>query len=414
MRAFLLSAVSALIVIFTMLSAEDSAFAEPRFAARTGMACVSCHVNPSGGGMRNKYGANVYARHMLAAPWVAPVAQGELTTGSGRNAADTSSWFRFGADLRAAHFFRHSPDPDIENLNTFFLMQSDLYVSARVGKHLSLYMDRGSHGSFEAFGLFEWPRRSDLSPPSAYLKVGRFLPAYGIKLPNHATTIREEIGFSQIAKDTGLEAGAYWGPAVFQLGLVNGTSDDEQLDTSGTSRRNFEKALVARVGLHGKLGGARYFGGVSGFFNDNVARVNPLAPTLVVAEEDRPLISEGVMETRAGAYGGLALGRFSLLGEIDYIRDDFISNDLKRWHGYVAYAEAAFVPQQGIDVLATYEFADRDIRVGNNATHRVGGVLALFPVEYMQLRLQFRYSIANGNPSVDGASEVISLAHFFL
>ena len=34
-----------------------AAQALPRFAAETGAKCQSCHINPSGGGMRNAFGA---------------------------------------------------------------------------------------------------------------------------------------------------------------------------------------------------------------------------------------------------------------------------------------------------------------------------------------------------------------------
>ena len=36
-------------------------FALPRYSIETASSCLNCHVNPSGGGMRNDYGSNVYS-----------------------------------------------------------------------------------------------------------------------------------------------------------------------------------------------------------------------------------------------------------------------------------------------------------------------------------------------------------------
>lgn len=401
------------VVVSGLVALPRAAHAVPRFAARTGMPCVACHVNPSGGGMRNAFGRNVYERHML--PWPDAAEEPASDSGGGmRNAADAASWFELGGDLRAAYFFAHSPEPKVENLNSFFLMQADLYASARAGEHLTFYLDRGVYGSFEAFALLEWPAHGALMLPRWYLKLGRFLPAYGLKDPNHTLTVREGIGFSQVAKDTGLEAGLLYGPATLQLALTNGTANDEQLDSSGTSRRNFEKAVIARAELRGRWGGARLFTGGSLFWNDNVRQTNPLAPPDLVKPADQPLVGVGLRELRTGVFGGAFLGRLGLLGEIDYVRDNFFAPGLPAWHGYASFAELSFLPWRGLDLLATYEFKDPDLDVRDDATRRVGGVIELYPIEYLEVRLQYRYTLsALGLPS-DGAHELVAYVHAFL
>ena len=48
------------IPLVAVLSWAGGAAAIPRFAARTGMECIQCHVSPSGAGVRNSYGRNVF------------------------------------------------------------------------------------------------------------------------------------------------------------------------------------------------------------------------------------------------------------------------------------------------------------------------------------------------------------------
>ena len=38
----------------------SSLFALPRFSVEESSSCMNCHINPTGGGMRNDHGTNVY------------------------------------------------------------------------------------------------------------------------------------------------------------------------------------------------------------------------------------------------------------------------------------------------------------------------------------------------------------------
>ena len=46
--------------IFIILILELS-FALPRYSIESGISCISCHINPNGGGMRNDYGSNIFS-----------------------------------------------------------------------------------------------------------------------------------------------------------------------------------------------------------------------------------------------------------------------------------------------------------------------------------------------------------------
>ena len=46
--------------IFLFLILINSLFGLPRFSVEEATTCANCHVNPTGSGMRNDYGTNVY------------------------------------------------------------------------------------------------------------------------------------------------------------------------------------------------------------------------------------------------------------------------------------------------------------------------------------------------------------------
>ena len=45
-----------ILLIFTI----NFLFGLPRYSIESATSCMNCHVNPTGGGMRNDYGSNVY------------------------------------------------------------------------------------------------------------------------------------------------------------------------------------------------------------------------------------------------------------------------------------------------------------------------------------------------------------------
>src|SRR5437588_5704260 len=67
------------------------AHAEPYLAVAQGLKCSQCHVNPTGGGLRNAFG-NVFAQTQLPAH--------RVDTGSDVWAGQLSRYLALGADLR--------------------------------------------------------------------------------------------------------------------------------------------------------------------------------------------------------------------------------------------------------------------------------------------------------------------------
>ncbi len=392
--------------------APTAAQALPRFAARNAMECVQCHVNPTGGGARNEYGANVFARTFLP------------MTGGGRgDGGDSPATFsgalndtvRLGADIRAAYLYirpeqGRSPGVEPESIGSFFLMQADLYHVVRVHPRVRLALDVGAYSGFEAWSLI------DLSPDSrsfeAALKVGRFLPPFGIREVEHQLYTRGGVGLGASDRDTGLELTTWIGPWTTHVALLNGALGDTPLDTTGGERRSFEKAVSGRTSLAGVLGGLRLQVGVSGYFSNNNVRANPMfdraIPVGLSAE-----VEQGVRELRGGPFLSASAGRLTYLADAVWVRDEFTSGRLGEITGLATYQELSLVPTQGVELIATHEFMDRDTQVKADSVQRVGLVAELFPFPLVELRVMGRKTFGDPVLRAD-AHDLVLFLHTFL
>lgn len=442
LRALRITTLPALVGL-SLLFAPSAASAIPRFSARTGMQCIQCHLNPTGGGMRNAYGRSVFETTMLpfsARPGAVDWDEVEREEAEAAEAAESSDsseeetiaeeedegpfvdftgeineWFAIGTDLRLAYIHvrpDEGPTPEEEPnvTNSFFLMQADIYFGATVNEHLTLVIDMGIYSGFEAWGLFTAdPQPDDFN---LMIKVGRFMPAFGIREVEHQLFTRGGVGLGNADRDTGVEATIFAGPAVANLAVVNGTLGDTAFDTHGSERREFEKAFVARLSVDMTPGPLRLQLGGSFSFNDNVAQVNPMFGTAIPND----LLGEvpvGLDEIRAGAFMSANIGRFTYLADLVYVRDDFNSERLFPLEGYALYQELSFTPVRGIDLVGTFEFMDPDMEIIGDPAYRVGAVVEFFPWSYTELRAMVRRRWDRGAPARDEWDFVL-FAHLFM
>ena len=142
-------------------------------------------------------------------------------------------------------------------------MQADLYVAADLWQGLTLYYDYGAYQSFEAMGIF----RHGLGPKwlEGSVKAGRFMPTHGLRLENHNTFVRQDIGFGPRDKDVGLEGGLYAGPFLLQASILGGAGEDRQIDD------NREKAVTGRLEWLQRFGPLRLLLGGSVYRNETGA-----------------------------------------------------------------------------------------------------------------------------------------------
>ena len=115
------------------------ALAEPYFAVATGLKCSACHVNPTGGGMRNTFGS-VWGQTVLPARQM--IAEGGPLTG------EVNRFLALGTNLRGSASWNDAPDSP--STSSFDLTSLRLYVDLRlIPERVAIYIDErlapGSH-----------------------------------------------------------------------------------------------------------------------------------------------------------------------------------------------------------------------------------------------------------------------------
>ena len=105
-----------LIVLFFLL---NSLFSLPRFSLEESSSCMSCHINPTGGSMRNDYGSNVYTLDELTIrKWIP---KGDINQTLDLVVVRNSNFTRYGNEtIRTGSNIHSTEAPDSWN-NTEFL-----------------------------------------------------------------------------------------------------------------------------------------------------------------------------------------------------------------------------------------------------------------------------------------------------
>lgn len=175
---------AALTAAATFAALTGPAEAYPQLELGRDRTCTGCHVSPAGGGL---LGENGLATAEAISQWgTAP----EFFYGK----IPEPDWLMVGGDLRGAGGYVQSP----EKLLAAFPMQLEAYGRATLG-NFSLQVDVGARepqfGNEAATHVWSrehyltWQQRPGEST-GLYVRAGRFMPVFGLRLAEHLTYIR--------------------------------------------------------------------------------------------------------------------------------------------------------------------------------------------------------------------------------
>jgi hypothetical protein len=334
MFASLAIASAGLVVPFT-------ASAEPYLAIQNGYKCVACHVNPTGGGLRNDFGVifsqNVLPARMLPANF--PAWTGRIT-----------SFLRAGLDARASWTrtqVPHNPTQEQRQLDQVRVYADLAIVPERLGLYLDEKVAPDKAQEFEGY-----VRLNDASR-GWYLKAGKFYLPFGFRLQDQAAFVRTLSGISMTTPDTGMELGFERASWSAQLDYSNDISN-----ASAASRHQITGQFVwVQTGY--RLGAA--------------------VSATSTSTGNRRL---------GGLFAGLRTGPVAWLGEVDLVRDDGFADGARTM--LAALGELDWALRRGQNLKLAAEFQDPDRAVAEDQFTRWSAVYEFTPLPFVQLRAGYR------------------------
>lgn len=317
--------------------AAGTARAEPYLAVDQGYKCIVCHVNPSGGGLRNAFGLH-FARSTLAAHSLPE----RLPTWSG----SVGDVLRLGGDARWDSM--RAVLPEQPGQRSAGWEQARVYADVSIaGERLGLYVDEqfapGKATRQEGYLRLNGEARA------WSLKAGQFYLPFGWRLQDNTTFVRAVSGIGMSTPQRGLEIGIEHGDWSSQLALTRPPQHEPGADRQAT-------AQLVWVQAWGRLGGA-------------------LASSRS---------STGSRQAWA-LFGGWRTGPMVWLGELDLVRDSGYPEGQRRL--LAALGELNWKLAQGHNLKVGAEYFDPDRHVAEDHKVRRSLVYEYTPLPFVQLRL---------------------------
>lgn len=356
-------------------------FALPRFAVENGASCNLCHVNPAGAGLRNDYGISLFSMEEL------PMERGMKFTDDDYTGM-IMEHLRFGADLRF-QVLSHTDNED-ESKTAYFPMQGDLYGNLSVSKGVEVYV---KHDLLRQQPEF-WTTLP-LLPNDGYLRVGRFIPTFGLRLDDHTAYTRggnlrlshdlqkEGMVFSPYMETPGIiEAGMYVSDVFVTLSTSNKYATGSERGY-GFSESLKDKNITVRGEYTGDIGFATTLFGCS-------------------------FMKEGDLQLK-GLFGGTSFLGLTWIGEVD-IADNWIKDNTT---SLASFSEISYRLKQGVQLVTRYDLFDEDINVKHNAVSRLTLGTEIFPFSFFEIKLQGRFTSVSGSEEKPEPEYVVQFHTWF-
>src|SRR5712692_4323213 len=369
---------TAVTLLAFVLLAPGASRAEPYLAVRTGAKCMTCHVNPTGGGKRTEFGS-IYSQTALAEAYLNP-ATGEAMAapeGGSQSALWTgklNDHFAVGSDLRAN--LQGARVPNSPSTAAFDQTRAQVYLELKpIVDRLTVYLDErvapGAATNRETYAMLWSANRT------AYVKAGRMFIPFGLRIEDDSAFVRQVSGVNFNSSDDGVEAGLEGGPWSAVLSVTNGAGGAAE-----TNRGKQITSLGSYVQPDWRFGAS-----VSTNYNGGA---------------DRKM---------QNFFAGLRTGSVSWLASGIYVTDDGTPTGRRRQ--WATLVEGNIEVAKGHNLKLTYEYYDPNADVREDQRERYSAVWEYVPFQFTQFRAGVRKN--NGIPqnNAQNATELFMQWHAF-
>ena len=222
--------------------------AEPIFLSRQYAHCTNCHYSPTGGGLLTPYGRSL-SREELSTWGKSPG-----STPSGREheflfgaLGNTTGPVSIGIDLRPAHLhFDFGPTSDGRDL----LMNADVTAAYRTGGW-TFYGEFGRQPQLEGTLVKSFEHWVGYEGQNGFgARVGRFLPAYGVRFADHTSFTRTPLGLNNQDQVYAVEVSYRSDRQLVQVSAGPGRAEDiGDSDHAITATARYQLDLTPRTVL---------------------------------------------------------------------------------------------------------------------------------------------------------------------
>ena len=321
---------------------STAARAEPYLAVQQGFKCIQCHVNPTGGGLRNVFG-NAFAQTQLPAH--------HIDSGDQAWLGEVAKFLAVGGDVRADA--SRTDVPHQRAINQFDVEEARIYLDVSpIPERLSIYVDErvapGAANNMEVYARY-WTANHQW-----YVKAGQMYLPFGLRLEDDSAFTRQVPGINMTTPDSGIEIG--WESAAWsaQFAVSNGTAGAPENDNG----KQFTSQAVYVTSLW-RLGAA-------------------------ISIDNADVGNRDVY----GILAGLKTGPIAWLAEADLIADrSFPEGERKLASGLL---EGNWRVRQGHNLKVTAELFDPDRAVKEDQQTRWSVIYEYTPIQFLQLRAGVR------------------------
>ncbi len=371
------------------LSPTGTAQAYPQWQFSTGATrCNQCHFAPGGGGLLTNYGRDAVGEELSTFPGNA---------GFLYDSIKLPSALVLGGDFRGA-FVAQDVNESSGTRTAAFPMQADLQARVTIWDGLSITASGGLRGQKRAnaqdvpFQNYQPISTSRLvsrehyiswqplrGGQGTYLRAGRYYAPFGLRLAEHITYIRRDLGFNQLEETYNLSEG-----------YVTNTWEGHLTV--------FAPDFARHIGSNQA--------GLAGYVERRV-----FAETGSVAAQARYASGPGASRMTVGGVAKYywAPGRALLMAEGNLV-NWAVDNGISR-NQFVGAAGVAVLPCRGVMVTLLGERNQEDLAVRPAAWNAATGLLSWFPLPHVELQMMGRLQFPGAATS---AKTFLFQIHYFL